>query len=92
MRLAGRARGSTAVCGLAAKPIVDILLVVTDASDEAAYVPPLPAEQRGQLSDSCTRACVVSLSTAAGCRAECEGVCVGSALTSALQCDILPPT
>jgi GrpB-like predicted nucleotidyltransferase (UPF0157 family) len=33
--------GSTAVCGLAAKPIVDILLVVTDPSDEAAYVPPL---------------------------------------------------
>lgn len=33
--------GSTAVCGLAAKPIVDILLVVADPSDEAAYVPPL---------------------------------------------------
>ena len=33
--------GSTAVCGLAAKPIVDILLVVTDPSNEAAYVPPL---------------------------------------------------
>ena len=33
--------GSTAVCGLAAKPIVDILLIVADPSDEAAYVPPL---------------------------------------------------
>ena len=33
--------GSTAVCGLAAKPIVDVLLVVTDPSDEAAFVPPL---------------------------------------------------
>lgn len=33
--------GSTAVCGLVAKPVVDILLVVTDPSDEAAYVPPL---------------------------------------------------
>jgi GrpB-like predicted nucleotidyltransferase (UPF0157 family) len=33
--------GSTAVCGLAAKPIIDLLLVVTNPSDEAAYVPPL---------------------------------------------------
>jgi GrpB-like predicted nucleotidyltransferase (UPF0157 family) len=33
--------GSTAVPGLAAKPIVDILLVVADSADEAAYVPPL---------------------------------------------------
>ena len=35
--------GSTAVPGLAAKPIVDIVLEVTDSSDEAAYVPPLEA-------------------------------------------------
>ena len=35
--------GSTAVCGLAAKPIVDILLVVADPSDEAAFVPLLQA-------------------------------------------------
>jgi len=31
--------GSTSVPGLAAKPIIDILLVVADSSDEAAYVP-----------------------------------------------------
>ena len=31
--------GSTSVLGLAAKPIIDILLVVTDSSDEPAYVP-----------------------------------------------------
>jgi len=33
--------GSTSVPGLAAKPIVDILLVVTDSADEGAYVPAL---------------------------------------------------
>jgi GrpB-like predicted nucleotidyltransferase (UPF0157 family) len=31
--------GSTSVPGLAAKPIIDILLVVADSSDEPAYVP-----------------------------------------------------
>ena len=31
--------GSTSVLALAAKPIIDILLVVTDSSDEPAYVP-----------------------------------------------------
>ena len=31
--------GSTSVLGLAGKPIIDILLVVTDSSDEPAYVP-----------------------------------------------------
>jgi GrpB-like predicted nucleotidyltransferase (UPF0157 family) len=31
--------GSTAVPGLAAKPIIDILLVVADSADEQAYVP-----------------------------------------------------
>jgi GrpB-like predicted nucleotidyltransferase (UPF0157 family) len=35
--------GSTSVPGLAAKPIVDILLVVADSADEAAYVPALAA-------------------------------------------------
>ncbi|MCP2291479.1 GrpB family protein [Nocardia amikacinitolerans] len=33
--------GSTAVPGLSAKPLIDILLVVPDAADEAAYVPAL---------------------------------------------------
>jgi len=35
--------GSTSVPGLAAKPIVDMLLVVADSSDEDAYVPALEA-------------------------------------------------
>ena len=33
--------GSTAVPGLAAKPIIDILLVVADSADEQAYLPAL---------------------------------------------------
>jgi GrpB-like predicted nucleotidyltransferase (UPF0157 family) len=35
--------GSTAVPGLAAKPVIDILLVVADSGDEPAYVPDLEA-------------------------------------------------
>jgi GrpB-like predicted nucleotidyltransferase (UPF0157 family) len=35
--------GSTAVPGLIAKPIIDILLVVADSADEPAYVPTLQA-------------------------------------------------
>lgn len=35
--------GSTSVSGLAAKPIIDIVLVVPDSADEAAYVPALEA-------------------------------------------------
>jgi GrpB-like predicted nucleotidyltransferase (UPF0157 family) len=35
--------GSTAVPGLEAKPIVDIVLAVADSADEAAYVPALEA-------------------------------------------------
>jgi GrpB-like predicted nucleotidyltransferase (UPF0157 family) len=35
--------GSTSVPNLAAKPIIDILLVVTDSSDESNYVPALEA-------------------------------------------------
>jgi GrpB-like predicted nucleotidyltransferase (UPF0157 family) len=33
--------GSTSVPGLAAKPIIDMLLTVTDVQDEQSYVPPL---------------------------------------------------
>jgi GrpB-like predicted nucleotidyltransferase (UPF0157 family) len=35
--------GSTSVHGLAAKPIIDILVVVADSADEAAYLPRLEA-------------------------------------------------
>ena len=35
--------GSTSVPGLAAKPIIDVLLLVPDPVDEAAYVPALEA-------------------------------------------------
>jgi GrpB-like predicted nucleotidyltransferase (UPF0157 family) len=35
--------GSTSVPGLAAKPIIDVLLTVNDVTDEAAYVPLLEA-------------------------------------------------
>ena len=33
--------GSTSVPGLCAKPVIDILLIVRDSSDEDAYVPQL---------------------------------------------------
>ena len=35
--------GSTAVPGLAAKPTIDVILVVADSADEPAYVPDLEA-------------------------------------------------
>ena len=35
--------GSTAVPGLAAKPIIDMLLVVADSADESSYLPKLTA-------------------------------------------------
>ncbi|MFQ6395859.1 GrpB family protein [Nocardia sp. KC 131] len=35
--------GSTSVPGLAAKPIIDILLVIPDTADEATYIPALEA-------------------------------------------------
>lgn len=35
--------GSTSVPGLAAKPIIDIVLGVADPADESAYVPPMEA-------------------------------------------------
>jgi len=39
--------GSTSVPGLAAKPIIDIVLVVPDSADEQAYVPALEAAGYG---------------------------------------------
>lgn len=39
--------GSTSVPGIAAKPIIDILLVVADTTDEASYLPAL--EEAGYL-------------------------------------------
>jgi len=36
--------GSTSVPGLAAKPVIDVLLEVADTTDEASYVPALEAE------------------------------------------------
>jgi GrpB-like predicted nucleotidyltransferase (UPF0157 family) len=39
--------GSTSVPGLAAKPIIDMVLAVADSADEAAYVPPL--EEQGYV-------------------------------------------
>jgi GrpB-like predicted nucleotidyltransferase (UPF0157 family) len=35
--------GSTAVAGLAAKPVIDIDVIVTDSADEQAYVPDMEA-------------------------------------------------
>jgi GrpB-like predicted nucleotidyltransferase (UPF0157 family) len=35
--------GSTAVPGIAAKPVIDVVLVVADSADEEAYAPPLEA-------------------------------------------------
>ena len=35
--------GSTSVPGLAAKPIIDVVLAVPDSTDEDAYVPPMEA-------------------------------------------------
>lgn len=35
--------GSTSVPGLAAKPVIDVVLVVADPADESAYVPDLAA-------------------------------------------------
>jgi GrpB-like predicted nucleotidyltransferase (UPF0157 family) len=35
--------GSTSVPGLAAKPIIDITLIIANSADEPAYVPPLEA-------------------------------------------------
>jgi len=35
--------GSTSVPGLAAKPIIDILVIVANSADESAYLPPLEA-------------------------------------------------
>ena len=36
--------GSTAVPGLSAKPVIDMVLAVADTADESAYVPPLAVQ------------------------------------------------
>jgi GrpB-like predicted nucleotidyltransferase (UPF0157 family) len=36
--------GSTAIAGLCAKPVIDMVLAVEDAADEASYLPPLAAQ------------------------------------------------
>lgn len=46
--------GSTSIPGLCAKPIIDILLVVTDSADETTYVPDLE-EARLHVTYSGTR-------------------------------------
>src|SRR5208282_4223008 len=43
--------GSTSVPGLVAKPIIDILLVVADSSNEPAYVPALEAAGESRAHD-----------------------------------------
>jgi GrpB-like predicted nucleotidyltransferase (UPF0157 family) len=52
--------GSTSVPGLAAKPIVDVLLVVEDSGEELSYLPALEG-----LATSC--ACASRTSTSTGC-------------------------
>jgi GrpB-like predicted nucleotidyltransferase (UPF0157 family) len=46
--------GSTSVPGLAAKPIIDILLVVADPADEPAWLPDLEAAGSGWSSGNPT--------------------------------------
>jgi GrpB-like predicted nucleotidyltransferase (UPF0157 family) len=36
--------GSTSVPGLSAKPVIDMVLAVSDSADESSYVPPLEQE------------------------------------------------
>jgi GrpB-like predicted nucleotidyltransferase (UPF0157 family) len=43
--------GSTAVPGLEAKPIIDIVLAVTDSADEAAYAPARELQAIGSTSE-----------------------------------------
>lgn len=42
-RCGSNTSGSTSVAGLAAKPVIDIVLTVIDSADEAGYVPDLEA-------------------------------------------------
>ena len=63
--------GSTSVPGLAAKPIVDILVVVSDSADESRYLPQLTAA--GMCSG-----CVSRTGTSTACSGPLKRMCTST--------------